>query len=360
MPDFVTCPHGGLKHSLRADGRCPRCANDATAGEPAASPLEGAQAPESGGGSALVTLGMRVAGGVLIANALVTAASMALVKDAGGAATSIHGVVIDLVVGGGLLAGKVRWQKWGFVRAVVGGVIFCALFAVQKDWLSMVFQLTLSGALTLLLLGEPGKPRIATAVALCLPYFLLATLGLASIHGFANPLGPVMQTALGDVLPAPAHLQGEKFGYCLDVPSTRWYLRKPEGARKDNPLADRWLTRPDLDAHVIVIAEEVAPDLVVGQQMLESVVEKDMRATLADFRLEGTEKMGQGNAFHATGRVKGMDLEYYRGVVAHRNQAYQVVAFARPPQFAQNRAELVGLVQSFRAEPCDVTTPAAK
>lgn len=358
MPDFVTCPQCGLKHALRPDGRCPRCANNATAGEPAAAPLEGT--PEAPGGSGFVTLGMRVAGGVLVANALVNAASMALVKDAGGAANSFHSVVIDLVVGGGLLAGKVRWQKWGFVRAVVGGVIFCAMFAFQQDWMSMVFQLMLSGALTLLLLGEPGTPRVATAMALCLPYFLLAILGLASIQGMANPLGPAMQTALGDVVPAPTRLQGDKFEYCLEVPSTRWYLRKPEAAHKDNPLADRWLTRPDLDAHVMVIAEEVAAEVVIGQSVLESVVEKDMRATLANFRLEGTEKMAQGNAFHATGRVKGMDLEYYRGVVAHRNRAYQVVAFARQTQFAQNRAELVGLVQSFRAEPCDVTTHAAK
>ena len=110
----------------------------------------------------------------------------------------------------------------------------------------------------------------------------------------------------------------------------------------------------------MVIAVEVAAEVVIGQSVLESVVEKDMRATLANFRLEGTEKMAQGNAFHATGRVKGMDLEYYRGVVAQRTRAYQVVAFARQTQFAQNRAELVGLVQSFRAEPCDVTTHAAK
>jgi hypothetical protein len=52
-------------------------------------------------------------------------------------------------------------------------------------------------------------------------------------------------------------MRGDKFDYCVQVPSRDWYLRPAAAARKTNPLSDRWLMRPDYGAHVMIIGEQV-------------------------------------------------------------------------------------------------------
>src|SRR5712671_1229818 len=169
MADFVQCPQCALKHSRRDDGLCPRCQNavPAEGATVAAAPAPAASAPiveqlrvretEAPG---IVTSGTRAAGIVLLLNATMNVASVALMPGDVGAINPLHGMVADLVVGIALITGRQKWHKWAYVRAVLGGLLFGGIFVAQGNWLAVVFQLMLSTSLVLLLAGQPGKLRL--------------------------------------------------------------------------------------------------------------------------------------------------------------------------------------------------------
>jgi hypothetical protein len=368
MPDFVHCPQCGLKHSRRDDGLCPRCQNAVAVDALPAVEQGGATAPErtpviqqlqvrEPDAPGVVTAGSRAAGIVLLLNAAVNVASVALVSaDAG--VNPVHGIVADLALGIGLLSGRAKWQKWAYVRALVGGVIFGGIFAAQGNWFAVAFQLLLSGSLVLLLYGNPGKLRLGSAFALCAPYFALAALGVVTTEGGSNPVSATVLSAKGEIQPAAGTLQGARFGYCLDVPASNWYLRTEAAAHRDNPLSDRWLTRPDLDAHVMIIGDEVQSG-TISQARYEEALTGDARAHLTEFRFVGKEPLRGGAALHYTGRAQQMNLEYFRGAFADGSRAYQVVAFATPEHFAKAHDELSGMLRSFRAD-CHATAETEK
>jgi hypothetical protein len=370
VPDFVQCPQCSLKHSPRDDGLCPRCQNAVVAGAgPAVEPPAAALAPapassvveqlrlREAGEPGVVTAGSRAAGLVLLVNALVSVASVAMLPADGGL-NPVHGIVADLAVGIALISGHAKWQKWAYVRAVLGGLLFGGILAAQGNWLGVAFQLMLSTSLVLLLAGHPGKLRLGAALSLCTPYFVLAAIGLLAGRSGANPLSSVVLSARGEIEPASGTIRGSRFAYCIEVPARGWFLRTEAAARRDNPLSDRWLTRPDLDAHVMVIGEEVASG-TVSQERFEDALVGEARSRLADFHMVGRDPLPAGAALHYTGRHQRLNLEYYRGAFARGTHAYQVVAFATPEHFARLHGELSSMLQSFRPE-CDVTAGAAK
>src|SRR4051812_38314607 len=209
MPDFVQCPQCGLKHSPRDDGLCPRCQNAAAAASPAD---RGAEAPAPArtiveplrigepDAPGLVTAGARAAGAILLLNAAVNVASVAIVPGDGGF-NPVHGIVADLAVGIGLLSGRARWHKWAYARALLGGLIFGGIFAARGDAFGVASQLLLSGSLVLLLYGDPGRLRLVGACLLCAPYFALAGLGLVASRTGKNPVSAAVLTAKGDIQP---------------------------------------------------------------------------------------------------------------------------------------------------------------
>jgi hypothetical protein len=364
MADFVQCPQCALKHSRRDDGLCPRCQNavPAEGATVAAAPAPAASAPiveqlrvretEAPG---IVTSGTRAAGIVLLLNATMNVASVALMPGDVGAINPLHGIVADLAVGIALITGRQKWHKWAYVRAVLGGLVFGGIFAAQGNWLAVVFQLMLSTSLVLLLAGQPGKLRLGAGIALCAPYFLLAAFGLvASKAG----LGAVALAARGEIEPTSGTVRGTQFPYCIDVPAGNWYLRTEAAAHRDNPLSDRWLTRPELDAHVMIIGEEASGGGPINQARYEEALAGDAKSRLTDFQMVGRDPLPGGTVLHYTGRHKRLSLEYYRGAFADGSRAYQVVAFATPEHFAKVRDEVSTMMRSFRAR-CEVTAEVA-
>ena len=298
-----------------------------------------------------MTAGSRAAGIVLLLNVVVNLTAMALLPHESSGLSALHGLVVDAVVGGGLLTGKEKWHKWALVRAILGGVVYGGILAFQHDYSALAFQLMLSTSLVLLLLGKPGTLRIATAAVVCAPYFLMAAVGFVATKTGSNPIAASALAASGSISPSGGTLRGTKAEYCIELPKERWYLRDPAVARKDNELADRWATRPDVDAHVMVIAEEV-PGAVIPQDQFESAIEKEARNNLGAFHMIGRDPIATGAALHYSGTAKGMNLEYYRGAFADGSRAYQVVAFATPASFEKIRDEITGIVKSFHAR-CD-------
>ncbi len=305
----------------------------------------------------IVASGSRAAGVLLLLNASMNVASVALMPGEGGAINPVHGIIADLAVGIALLSGREKWHKWAYVRAVLGGLIFGGIFAAQGNWLAVGFQLMLSASLVMLLAGNPGKLRLGGALALCAPYFALAALGLFAGRTGTNPLTSAVLSAKGEIEPASGTLRGARFGYCIDVPGRNWYLRKEAAAHRDNRLSDRWLIRPDLDAHVMIIGED-AGGASVNQALYEEALAGEAKSRLADFHMVGRDPLPGGTALHYTGRHQRLSLEYYRGAFADGHRAYQVVAFATPEHFAQVRDDVSAMMHSFRTR-CEVTEATA-
>jgi hypothetical protein len=325
-------------------------------GEPAKS-LSVEPAAKASGGLPLapalregVTLGSRLAGAVLLVNAALAIAEIAVMasRPGEGGPNPVAGVVVDVFVGGALLLGKTKAKHVGLVRIALGALIFGGMFLAKGEHLAAGMQIVFSASLALLIAGSPGTPRVAMAVVMAAACFLLEGVGLTAIATGTNPIaGAILRSAGGE--PAAGEMRGDKFDYCVQVPPKDWYVRTAAVARKTNPLSDRWLMRPDYDAHVMIIGEQVKDGLVIDQTRYEDALVKEARTRLTDFHMIGRDPLVGGTALHYSGKANAMDLEYYRGAFADGSRAYQVVAFASPKHFAQLRQEMSGIVGSFRA-----------
>jgi hypothetical protein len=157
-----------------------------------------------------------------------------------------------------------------------------------------------------------------------------------------------------DAEPLPdGKLMGISANYSLTPPGPLWVLRKDEAAKKDNALADRWMVRPDKDAHVFVVAEH-APGAVVDLEKYADAV----AASIVD-RMKGTLQSREPlrtdptNArllrIHAD--TESMKLDYYYGLFARGDRAFQVVAFARSEVFESVKEELLKAIETFEMPP---------
>jgi len=303
-----------------------------------------------------VTTGQRIAGGLLIVNAAIVLLEMAVLPadpnptPLTSPGRNIIPALIDVGIGISLLTGNRKLLPWAVVRVVFGLVILTALQAFKDPFLA-VMQVLVSGSLLLLLVGEAGKPRMAVGGALFGFYALVNVLGLsASITG-TNPIAALAWTARGDIEREPAGVvTGDASHYRLRAPSDAWHVRKPESAKKDNPLADRWISRPDLDAHVIVIAEKVPGMLVLPDALADAVIQNGKSAATA-FELVGRAPLRthpeNGRLVHTRSTTSGIEIESLTGVIATYEHGYQVLAFAPKTAFAKAEPELRAFVESF-------------
>lgn len=368
MPDWTICPHCSLKHSRRADGTCPRCKQPVAgaASLQAEAPLpqvydgravpgsrferEVAAARSDTGGSELPT-GARIAGGILLLNAIALLAERILMpSEAKGLASNPVSMGLDLIIGGMLLAGARKLLILAKIRTVLGGLVLPAVHIAAGNPFVAGLQVVFSTGLLLLLFGNAGKIRIGLGVAaagLCLG---LEAMGLQSqVSGNLNPLSRFLLAGQLDKAPASV-VEGDKFRYRLTSPNDKWFLRKAELAKKENPLADRWLVRPDKDAHVFVIAEEVPGAGSVDMDRFAKVVMDNARKGAKEVQLvEETRLLHRlpARLLHTRSTIEGMELEGYYGLFIRDRCIFQVVAFTRKKQFGGLASELLDLIKSF-------------
>jgi hypothetical protein len=145
-------------------------------------------------------------------------------------------------------------------------------------------------------------------------------------------------------------VEGESFAYHLTPAGTGWYLRTKEAAQKDNPLADRWLTIPERDAHVIVIAEEVEAG-EVDMDRFAGVVVENARRGASSFELVGQWPLGASSRLLQTrSTVNGVQVQNYYGLYARAPYIYQVIAFTTDGNFDAMAEDLKQTVQSFEID----------
>jgi hypothetical protein len=124
------------------------------------------------------TLGMRVAGAMLLASAVLGAFELAA-----GASTSVRdtllGIVFNVIIGRSLLMRRERWRTWAMIRAAAWVVLSIGDAATHDSPWPVVVNGLVAGALVTLLVGRAGTVRVIVGCALFAAFALLEIAGLA-------------------------------------------------------------------------------------------------------------------------------------------------------------------------------------
>ncbi len=307
----------------------------------------------------VATVGQRIAGALLIANAVLVVLEMVILpndptsKDPfSSPSRTIVPTLIDVAIGVMLLAKNNKVVPWAILRVTLGLFLFVAIRIAQGDVFMVVMQILASTSLLLLLLGNAAKPRIAVASALFGVYGLLSFIGIGAELTGTNPIASLVQGASGQLESGPAGVvTGESSHYQLTAASEKWRLRTRAAIQKDNPVVDRWLTRPDVDAHVLVIAEK-APGGMVYPDVLADAVLKMAKETSPDLKVIDRGPLRtrpeDGRMLHTKSTVNGLAIESLTGVIGYYEHSFQIIAFAKQGVFPQVEAELRSIVESFK------------
>jgi hypothetical protein len=240
-------------------------------------------------------------------------------------------------------------------------VVFTALY-VKTDPIAAVFQVAASTGMLLLLIGEAKKARLLVGSIVFGLYLAVASASLLLVTAGKLPFAAMVLKATGAIEPlSSTTVTGQAVRYSLKLPDDRWYLRKDSLAKKDNPLADRWLIRPDIDGHILVIAEHV-PGAVVPLEPYADEVLQNAKKAASKFSLKSRGpipgRAEHGRIMRATATVDKLDLEYMFGVYAAYDRGFQVVAFAPAKSFDKIAADFEKMITSFELPPEAIDPPA--
>ena len=360
MPDWTVCPRCALKHSRRPDGVCPRC--HGTLEEPSPPP-PAAALPDvyddsvqprlfettSAVAAPVAPLGARVGGAVMILNGCALAAEQALGLSAQKGSTP-GPFLFAFLLGGLVVAGKVGAIKVARWLVLLVGLAMPVVYLTKGQGLAATLQIVYTVSLLVLLVGDASRLRMGLGVLAASVYFVVEGAGLYGTMTGHYPLARVLSAH--DLSPGPATVvDGQSVRYRLRAPNDRWYLRTEAAARKDNPLADRWLVRPDRDAHVFVIAETLSESSVVEMDRFAEVVIKNMTGTSKTFTvvsqspLETT--LEAGRVLRARSAAEGKEVEWCIGLFVQHPYIFQVLAFSGRTNFVEVEPDLRAVIESF-------------
>ena len=371
MDTWVTCASCQLKHRLRPEGTCPRCAAslggpgaEAPAAQaPAPAPEASAAAPATWAGLppepatdvAPEGVSLRLAGSALLAVALTNLLSLALVPALAKSSelpafSTLAPSLFDLFIGGSLLAGNAKHLSWARLRVVLGGIVWPLLLGVQGNWFGVVLQLAVTGALALLL-WEGGRVRRTVAISVLTLFIAFSAALTLALRSGSNPLPGLMMSLKGELEPMPAGLlEGRQFDYAMEPPGDDWRLRSAEVTTRDNPLADRWMLLPSSDVHLIIVAEKLEQGSEVDMFRFRSAVLQNMKQGAPGLRElpAGDSPLARSPWYiHATTTVEGQDLEFEVVLRQGRGAIYQLMAFGPAKGYARAQAELAQAIASF-------------
>lgn len=305
----------------------------------------------------------RIAGAVLVLNAVLVLLWVGVAPAAGpqaggdpllagGGVGSIVPAIIDLAIGASLLRGSATLAPWAMVRCV-GGLLLSLVVYATKNPLAVAQQAVLSGAIIALLAGRAGPARTAVASSLAGLSLVLELVGIAVVAGGSNPLGAVVMALSGDIESTPVeHVTGRATAYEITFPKGSWYQRKQAVVARDNPIADRWFVRPDLDAHVLVIAEHAPGSMIPIDAYTDAILDhlkKDSGAARVTARGPWPLFGDRGRLVNATSTTKdGMTVEWRYALVTVYERAYYVVGFANRDAMPRVDAEIRSIVDSLK------------
>lgn len=143
-------------------------------------------------------------------------------------------------------------------------------------------------------------------------------------------------------------VRGERYDWKLQLPSAKWSIVPSKTTHEQNKLADRWITRADADAHVLIIGESLGGQPLTLDELALLVV-RSAKSSAKKFHVVRTTNVGAGRVIEARGNVNGMDLVQMYGVFVAGGNAYQVYAFAPANVAAPVQAEMMEAISSFQS-----------
>jgi hypothetical protein len=306
------------------------------------------------------TRGQRLAGALLIVNAALVLIEAAVTMGTPQPAEAMPSVgivpaMIDVGIGASLVSGSRKTLKWAILRVVIGLVVWSGMQLVRGEWVMVALQAVVGGSFLLLLIGDAGRARIAVGASAFGLFALVSLLGIGVTVTGGNPLASVIGALRPDIEPTPTRqVTGLATGYSLTLPNDKWHLRKADAAKKDNPIVDRWLVRPDTDAHILVIVEDVPGANLSVDAYADAILDGAKAASKNLTVLQRDPLPGHaedGRLLHTTSTIQALELEYYYALIVDHDHAYQIVVFTQRSTFPGLAAELRQIIASFKLPP---------
>ena len=304
--------------------------------------------------SSSVTAGQRIAGIVLIANGGFVIAEAVLLSNAGaaGALARPHTSAVDILLGLALLVGVPAVLPWVKFRVVAGALVFPGMYLFQGDPVMAGVQVAFSAAVALLLFGNSGGLRIATAGLVVTGLFCLELLGLQQILTGRSPLLASVSSITYDLEPlTSSEFTSEAQPYRIQLPESGWERRSEAAARADNPLAEIWLVQPEMDAHVLVIGESVDAGQEIPIEPLVEAVIANAREGATEFEVLEQKPLASfntiGRRIDASAVMDGLPVRLRYGVFAEGRHGIQLICFAQPAAFEIAASECDAVFASF-------------
>lgn len=148
---------------------------------------------------------------------------------------------------------------------------------------------------------------------------------------------------------ANGFLAGAAYPWHIKLPAPSWQPLALAEAKRTNPLADGWLVRRDLDAHVVIIAEPVESGHALSE-FIPTIIENAEKAGTDYQLLEQTPIAvpgGEGVILHSKCTLSGLNLEYWTAVRLEGGYLFQVVGFSEIKNFPKVRDQIAAAVDSF-------------
>ncbi|MDI1479040.1 hypothetical protein [Polyangium sp. y55x31] len=328
-----------------------------------APPAAPAAPPAANQNAARATPGQRLAGALLI----VSAALWLLESLLGG--RGLFGgpfttplmralpVLLDVVLGGALVLGlrRVAWLAGARVVLVLAAWTF---MLVAREHILAAPAIVLGMAYLLLLVRDAGKPRMVVGGVLWGLCTLLDVVGLRAAVTGRNPVAAFAQIRAGEIEPEPVTVvTGEQSHYRLRLPSGDWYLHTRASTQREGPLVDRFLSRPDVDAHLFVLVEKHHGQLLARDGLAQGAVQAEARDAQA-FEFVRSRAMRshreEGRLLWIRKTMAGIETGRLIAVVATYEWTFKIITTAPSRIFPEIEADLEGILESFEL-PTDET-----
>ncbi|MBK8251127.1 MAG: hypothetical protein IPK82_00460 [Polyangiaceae bacterium] len=322
---------------------------------PYARPLQGGEFPPTPP-EQQASLGQRVAGILLLLSSLAVyvEAGLTLKNPDRLNVLILFPAIFDMAIGAHLARGSAKYANWAIARAAAGMTLGLVLrkaigpFAVGGQF---VFYAALLG----LLLGRAEALRtasMASVATLSLAFVSVALVG-RSVNRY--PLGVPLSALTGEISgDAVETVKGRFEPYEITFPKTGWYSHKVSPGTPQNIELDRWLARPDMDAHVIVVTERLDKSYMAIDRYISAVLKNS--DTLS--KIQGAPVTTPWELHPMTGRRlslienhNGLEIAAEYAFVAVYERAYYIKAFAAKDTAEKLKSEFASIIASFRLPP---------
>ncbi|HSN92746.1 MAG TPA: hypothetical protein VLS93_16055, partial [Anaeromyxobacteraceae bacterium] len=294
-------------------------------------------------------LASRIAGGLLVATALLELAFVAS-GQAGAFEKKLSGAhLLDVALGGALLVG--RRERW--IRAVttgrvaLGALILTPVFWVTQGWIVGIVQLAFSGGLLLLLVGSPGPLQIAAGVVGS------GGVALVGLVGWIEPRVVTDAVAAASGYGSPVQeAQGRKVSWRIELPGDHWRAADEDGDARDTPDIDRTLVWLEKKATLLVMAqafpkvERLSIDAVTGS-ILEATGQR-MQKFEEISREPLLSYLPAANVVRARAETEGKAVEILYGIYVDGNVVIGALGFAPAEDFSDVERDLRLILASLR------------